>query len=64
MNKIKCLICDEEMESKSLHDKVMCSCDNEAFANGGNAYQQVGAEDITKIEIWCDVNSKYRKATF
>ena len=60
MNKIKCLVCGEELESKALHDLVKCNCNNKAFVDGGDATQIVGAEDITKIKIWNEQSKRYR----
>lgn len=60
MNKIKCLVCGEELESKALHDLVKCSCANKAYADGGDATQIVSAVDMTKILIWNEESKRYR----
>lgn len=37
INKAKCLICDDMVESKHQHDFVTCSCGN-LSVDGGHAY--------------------------
>ncbi|MEG1287596.1 MAG: hypothetical protein RSD13_06040 [Clostridium sp.] len=34
LNKIRCNICDEEIESKSTHDFKFCKCKSVAIAGG------------------------------
>ena len=62
VNKIKCLKCNTILESKSRHDFQICSCPNQAFTDGGHDYQRYGARDITQIELWDDLNLKWKKA--
>lgn len=51
-NKIKCLECDTELESKFRHDFQSCKCNNRAFVDGGNDYSRIGAMDLSMIEVW------------
>lgn len=39
-NSVKCLLCQEEIESKSRHDFVGCSCGN-VSVDGGRDYQRI-----------------------
>ena len=50
LNSVKCLKCGEVLVSKSQHHFVSCSCKNQCFTDGGNAYQRVGAKDLDKVE--------------
>lgn len=59
MNKIKCVECGEELVSKHRHDFVSCSCINKAFTDGGDAYQRVGAKDLTKILLWNEEKEEF-----
>ncbi len=52
VNKIKCLECGQECESRYTHDFVKCGCDNEAFCDGGTEYQRIGGKDLSKIRVW------------
>lgn len=46
--KIKCLICVDIIESKSLHD--LASCKYEAcYIDGGSYYTHIGTKDFSKI---------------
>ena len=58
-NRIKCLMCDTILESKSRHDFKQCSCPNQAYTDGGHDYQRYGARDMTQVEIWDDTNMKW-----
>lgn len=40
-NSAKCLLCNEEIESKSVHDYRTCSCDN-IMVDGGLDYLRRG----------------------
>ena len=42
--KIKCLICGDIVESKSVHDLVTCKCES-CYIDGGNDY----SADFRKI---------------
>lgn len=61
MNKIKCLECNTELESKFRHDFVSCDCPNNSFTDGGDDYMRIGGKDITKILIWDDMKKKFVK---
>ena len=50
LNSVKCLECGEVLVSKSQHHFVSCSCKNQCFTDGGNAYQRTGAVNLDKIE--------------
>ncbi len=46
--KIKCLICGDIIESKSVHDLVSCKCKS-CYIDGGSYYAHIGAKDFSKI---------------
>lgn len=48
-NRIKCLVCNTVIESKSLHDYQECGCENMAFVDGGQMYSRWGAMKPSKI---------------
>lgn len=48
MNKAKCRLCGDVIESKSVHDFVECTCE-EIFVDGGNEYLRRGANDFTNF---------------
>lgn len=52
-NKIKCLKCNDKIESKYRHDFVTCKC-GACFVDGGNDYFRCGGEDLSQIERWDD----------
>lgn len=51
--KIKCLICGDIIESKSVHNLVSCKCEN-CYIDGGNEYLHFGGKDFSKILIIFD----------
>ncbi len=51
--KIKCLICGDIIESKSVHDLVSCKCES-CHIDGGNEYLRFGGKDFSKILIIFD----------
>lgn len=51
--KIKCLLCGDIIESKSVHDLVSCKCDS-CHIDGGNKYLRFGGKDFSKILIVFD----------
>lgn len=51
--KIKCLICGDVIESKSVHDLVSCQCDS-CYIDGGQEYLHFGGNDFNKILIAFD----------
>ena len=46
--KIKCLICGDIIESKSVHDLVSCKCES-CYIDGDSDYLHVGAKDLDKV---------------
>ncbi len=46
--KIKCLLCGDIIESKSMHDLVFCKCES-CYIDGGSDYTHIGAKDFSKI---------------
>ena len=53
-NAVKCLVCDTVLESKYRHHFSGCSCDNQAFCDGGMDYNRTGAKDLDLIENLCE----------
>lgn len=51
MAAIKCLKCNEVLESLYRHDFVQCSCSNESFVDGGTDYTRIGGMNIDQIEV-------------
>ena len=51
--KIKCLICGDIIESKSVHDFVACKCEN-CHIDGGKDYLHFGGKKFDKILIFFD----------
>ena len=51
--KIKCLNCNETIESKSRHNLVSCKCEN-CYVDGGQDYLHFGGDDFSKILIIFD----------
>ena len=51
--KIKCLICGDIIESKSVHNVVSCKCEN-CYIDGGHDYLHFGGNDFSKILIIFD----------
>ena len=50
-NRVKCLQCGSELESKFRHDFQMCGCSNETFVDGGNDYTRIGGVKMSLIGI-------------
>lgn len=48
-NSAKCLNCGDDIESKHVHDFVMCTCRN-IFVDGGHEYLRQGARDMSQIK--------------
>ena len=46
--KIKCLLCNDIIESKNRHDLVNCNCNN-CYIDGGQDYFHFGGKDFSKI---------------
>ena len=51
MAKIKCLKCGKVIQSESVHDFVMCGCDNKTFIDGGDKYCRFGGLDMNLVEL-------------
>ncbi len=51
--KIKCLICEDIIESKYIHNLVNCKCNN-CYIDGGQDYLHFGGNDFDKILIIFD----------
>ena len=51
--KIKCLRCNEIIESKHRHNLVTCKCEN-SYVDGGQDYLHFGGRDYSKILIIFD----------
>lgn len=60
VNKIKCLKCNTELESKSVHDFQSCECGS--FVDGGLDYCRIGG-DFANILIWDWEKDKWHKLT-
>lgn len=61
MNKIKCLKCNEILESTHRHDFQQCNCENETFVDGGNDYCRIGGGDIYAISFWNEKKQEWKK---
>ena len=46
--KIKCLICEDIIESKTVHDLVSRKCES-CYIDGGSYYSHIGAKDFNKV---------------
>ena len=66
--KIKCLNCNEIIESKHRHELVSCKCEN-CYVDGGQDYLHFGGKDYSKIlvifddetEVLASDEEKYKK---
>lgn len=45
---IKCLICEDIIESKSVHDLVSYKCES-CYIDRGSYYAHIGEKDFSKI---------------
>ena len=57
--KIKCLICGDIIESKSVHDFVSCKCES-CHIDGGSDYTRIVARDFSKIVKILDDGTEVR----
>lgn len=57
-NCIQCLVCNELLESKEVHQLVSCKCSNGAFVDGGLDYSRVGAADLNKVKYLQEYEKK------
>lgn len=55
--KFKCLICDDVIESKSIHDLVSCKCES-CYIDGGQDYLHFEGKDFDKILIIFDYGTE------
>ena len=55
--KIKCLLCGDIIESKSVHDLVSCKCES-CYVDGGEDYLHFGGKDFDKILIIFNDNTE------
>lgn len=46
--KIKCLLCGDIIQSKSVHNLVSCKCES-CYIDGGKYYAHIGAKDFSKV---------------
>ena len=52
MGKVKCLNCEEVLESKVIWDKKVCGCRNKTSV-AGDGYVQIGGKNLKKVvKIW------------
>lgn len=51
LNKVKCLACGEELESRHRHDYKTCSCDQQTMVDGGLDYGRYGGVSLDLIEL-------------
>lgn len=58
-NKVKCLSCNEVIESKYTHDFQTCSCGS-CSVDGGLSYVRVLAQDFSMVEY----QTEYRQPTY
>ena len=66
--KIKCLRCNDIIESKYRHGLSSCKCNN-CYIDGGQDYLHFGGKDFTKIliifddgtEVLASYEEKYKK---
>ena len=56
--KIKCLLCNDTIESKYTHNFVSCKCNN-CYIDGGQDYLHFGGNDFSKILIILMMAQKY-----
>ena len=57
--KIKCLLCEDIIESKSIHNLVTCTCEL-CYIDGGNYYWHIGAKDFDKVAEVKDAGSEVK----
>jgi uncharacterized protein with PIN domain len=59
VNRARCTICGDVIESKSVHDFVQCEC-GKIFVDGGHEYRRLGFEKVTDIEVWDSKAGKFK----
>jgi len=60
MSKLKCVICNDVIESKHRHDYQKCKC-GECYIDGGNDYFRCGAGDLNNIKIFNEETNRWVK---
>lgn len=63
LNKIRCNKCDDEIESKSVHDFKFCKCGAVAIDGGLYYLRRLGKSknDYTELSLYIDEDSKSDK---
>jgi len=56
--KIKCLKCNDIIESMYRHDFKWCSCEN-VFVDGGNEYLRMGGPGLTEETVEIEENGEF-----
>lgn len=56
--KLRCLICNDEIESIHRHDFKFCKCQH-CFVDGGNDYGRYGFNDPTMVELYDDTTKTW-----
>ena len=59
-NRIKCKVCGDVIESKSVYDFVTCSC-KRCYVDGGKSYVQVGAFDLKDVVVLTEYENNKRQ---
>ena len=54
--KLHCLLCNDIIESKSVHDFVKCKC-GKCYIDGGKEYTRIGFEKQKDFELINDDGS-------
>lgn len=48
-NRVRCMICNDIIESKHRHDWVECTCGN-CYVDGGTDYLRRGTKEVHKVK--------------
>lgn len=51
VNKVKCLACGEELESRHRHDYRTCNCEQQTMVDGGIDYGRYGGVNLDLVEL-------------
>lgn len=51
-NKILCMVCLTEVESKTRHDYQVCGCPQGTMIDGGDDYTRAGGKDLAKVKMY------------
>lgn len=60
VNRCRCKLCNDIIESKHRHDFVNCKCGS-IFTDGGLDYIRRGAKDLSMIEDMSIKNPNYKR---